>query len=111
MTTLTDLPETARKAIRSNFAVRNSRVFGNENRHARIRATRRHQIREWIAVLRVVSNPAMAECVAQRLKDTGPLMAHDLRNRIILAGLDFRIDSIKRTQQDSKIAPSGMEPQ
>jgi len=98
MLKLTDLPETARNAIRSNFAMRNSRVCVDEGRHARIRATRRHKIREWIVVLRVVSNPAMADCVAQRLKDAGPLMAHDLRNRIILAGLDYRIASVKGTR-------------
>lgn len=95
MLKLADLPEIARKAIRTNFAIRNSRGFGNEDRHSRVRATRRHQIREWIDVFRVVSNPAMAENVAQRLKDAGPLMAHDLRNRIILAGLDYRIASVK----------------
>jgi hypothetical protein len=98
MLKLTDLPETAQKAIRTNFATRNSRVFVNEDRHSRIRATRRNQIREWIAVLRVVRNPAMTECVAKRLKDSGPLMAHDLRNRVILAGLEHRLAGIQGQQ-------------
>lgn len=83
MLKLTELPELARKAIRSNYAGRNARVFDNAGRHSRIRATRWHQIREWIGVLRVVSNPAMAESVVKALKESGPLMAHDLRRRVI----------------------------
>lgn len=95
-----DLSEKAIAAIRSNFAIRNAPTFTNASRQSRIRATRRHQIREWIEVLRVARNPAMAEYVAKRLKDTGPLMAHDLRNRVILTGLDFRIAKIKAAMEN-----------
>lgn len=97
MLKIAELPEKAIAAIRTNFAMRNAPTFTNVGRQSRIRATRRHQIREWIDVLRVVRNPAMAANVAERLKDTGPLMAHDLRNRIILAGLDYRIAKAKGT--------------
>lgn len=92
-----DLSEKAIAAIRANFAMRNAPAFDNASRQSRIRATRRHQIREWVEVLRVMRNPAMAANVAKRLKDTGPLMAHDLRNRVILAGLDYRIAQAKGT--------------
>ena len=97
MSRYADLPEKAIAAIRSNFAMRNAPAFTNAGRQSRIRATRRHQIREWIEVLRVLRNPAMAANVADRLRDTGPLMAHDLRNRVIIAGLDYRIAQAKGT--------------
>lgn len=87
---LNELGEVARKAIRSNFAVRNARVFTDETRHCWIRSTRRHQIREWVSVLRVARDSDMAECVAKALKESGPLMAHDLRRRVIIAGLEHR---------------------
>lgn len=96
MLKLVDLPETAEKAIRSNFAMRNSRSCADAGRHARTRATRRHQIREWLAVLRIVRNPAMAEGVAAALKSVGALMAHDLRNRIILVGLDYQLAAARQ---------------
>lgn len=91
---LTELPELARKAVRANFAVRNARVFNDTDRHSRIRAARRHRIREWIAVLRVLENPSVTASVAKALEDVGPLMAHDLRNRVILAGVQYRLASI-----------------
>lgn len=97
MRKIAELPEKAIAAIRTNFAMRNAPAFTNERRQSRIRATRRHQIREWIAVLRVVRNPAMSANVAEKLKDTGPLMVHDLRNRVILAGLDYQIAKVKGT--------------
>lgn len=97
MRKIKELPEQAIAAIRTNFAMRNAPAFTTAQRQLRIRATRRHQIREWIAVLRVVRNPAMDAHLAERLKDTGPLMAHDLRNRVILAGLDYQIAKAKGT--------------
>lgn len=97
MRKIAELHEKAITAIRANYAMRNAQAFTNAVRQLRIRATRRHQIREWIAVLRVLRNPAMAANVAERLRDTGPLMAHDLRNRVIIAGLDYRIAQAKGT--------------
>ncbi len=95
MRKIAEVPEQAIAAIRSNFAMRNAPAFTSAGRQSRIRATRRHQIREWISVLRVVRNPSMAAHVAERLKETGPLMAHDLRNRVILADLDYQIAKVR----------------
>lgn len=97
MRKIAELPAQAIAAIQTNFAMRNAPAFTNAGRQLRIRATRRHQIREWIGVLRVVRNPAMTAYLVERLKDTGPLMAHDLRNRVILAGLDYQIAKVKGT--------------
>lgn len=92
---LNDPTEIARKAILANFAARNTRVFTAANRHARICAIRRNQVREWITALRVLRSSAMKEHVRNALKDTGPLMAHDLRRRIILVGLEHRLGNIQ----------------
>lgn len=75
----------ATAAIRSNFASRHACfIVGSPKRHARLVAQRRQQIREWIAVLRIVriSNNAVA---IEQATNFGPLMAHDLRRRIITA--------------------------
>lgn len=48
---------------------------------------------EWIAVLRVVRNSAMTEYVVKALEGVGALMAHDLRHRIIFAGLESKLAS------------------
>jgi hypothetical protein len=96
MVSVKDLPAIAQDAIRANFAIRNARVFDTPSRHLRRRATQRQKIREWAAVLRIVRDPAMAECVQQAIKGAGPLMAHDLRRRIIYAGLESKFASLGR---------------
>ena len=88
-----ELPGLAIKAVRANLATRNARNFDCNERHARMRASRRQTIREWIAVLRVVRNPAVAASVQAALKEAGPLMAHDLRRRVIYAGIEHRLVS------------------
>ena len=99
MLNVDELPAIAQAAIRTNFAMRNARVFDTPARHLRIRATRRQKIREWIAVLRVVRNSAMSACVSKALDGAGPLMAHDLRHRIIFASMESRLASTKRPQE------------
>lgn len=93
MLNVDELPAMAQAAIRTNFAMRNARAFDTPARHLRIRATRRQKIREWIAVLRVVRNSAMTEYVVKALEGVGALMAHDLRHRIIFAGLESKLAS------------------
>lgn len=78
-----DLSGVAAQAIRSNFAMRNSRAFSDPGRQVRIRAERRRQIRQWISVLRRLRNPAMSNRIANSIRHAGPLMAHDLRQRIL----------------------------
>ncbi len=78
--------QNATAAIRANFASRNACfLVGCPRRHARMVAQRRQQIREWIAVLRIARKPGNAATVEQAT-NAGPLMAHDLRRRIICAG-------------------------
>jgi len=96
MVSVKDLPAIAQDAIRANFAMRNARVFDTPSRHLRRRATQRQKIREWVAVLRIVRNPSMAEYVQQEIKEVGPLMAHDLRRRVIYAGLESKFASLGR---------------
>jgi hypothetical protein len=81
------LPDITAKAIRANFAKRNTRV-ADGRQQARMVAERRRQLREWIAVARVLRNPSCRPYVVARLLDSGPLMTHDLRNRVILAGYE-----------------------
>jgi hypothetical protein len=38
----------------------------------------------------------MSEYVQQELKEAGPLMAHDLRRRVIYAGLESKLASLGR---------------
>lgn len=85
---LHQLTEIATRAILANYKVRNIRCFADQTRHERLTRTRRGQIREWIGVLRVVRAPAARLYVERALRDTGPLMAHDLRSRVLGAGLD-----------------------
>lgn len=76
-----ELVEAAEAAIRSNFAMRNSRAFANGARQRRIAGERRRQIREWIATLRIARS-ADKDRLARALKG-GPLMAHDVRRRVM----------------------------
>lgn len=52
------------KSIRSNFKVRNSRVFTNDTRHLRIVGERRVKLRKWIGALRQARHPDSAPLVA-----------------------------------------------
>lgn len=78
--------QNATAAIRANFSSRNACfVIGSPRHHARMVAQRRKQIREWIVVLRIARKPENAARIEQAT-NAGPLMAHDLRRRIICAG-------------------------
>ena len=88
-----DVEGLARKAIAANWCLRNQRFLETADgaRHERMKSARRHQLRDWISVLRIALDPVNRPHVQARLFETGPLMAHDLRNRVILARLDRRI--------------------
>ena len=88
---ISDLRQIAREAIAANWRVGNARVFSCGQRHERVKLQRRKVLREWVAVLRLANDPANAPYLTARLREAGPLMAHDLRNRAILAGLDRRL--------------------
>ena len=53
------------KAIRSNFKVRNTRVFSSAARHSQILAKRRAKFREWIGALRLARHPEFSPLVAK----------------------------------------------
>lgn len=73
----------AENAIRANYSARNACfVIGNPARHRRMVASRRHQLREWVAVLRVARDESNAESIAQ-VTHAGPLPAHALRARVL----------------------------
>lgn len=82
--TIENLKRITAQAIQSNFRVRNTRVYLGA-RQARVVEMRRRQIREWVAVLRVLKQPSLCELVAAQIGNIGPLMGHDLRNRVMLA--------------------------
>lgn len=86
-----DVEGIARQAIAANWPSRNTCVFDCPARHERTKRMRRGQIREWVAALRVAMDAGNLEFVRARLLNSGPLMGHDLRNRVIVAGLDRRI--------------------
>ena len=86
--TVDEIAKIAATAIASNFPVRNTHVFTNHARQMRVVAARRHTLKEWLAVLRAVRNPDNAARI-QVATNVGPLMAHDLRRRVILAALGF----------------------
>ncbi|MCL6483694.1 MAG: hypothetical protein I4O49_05845 [Janthinobacterium lividum] len=90
-----DVEGIARQAIAVNWHSRNTRVFDCPARHERTKRTRRSQLREWVAALRVAMDAGNLEFVRARLLNSGPLMGHDLRNRVIVAGLDRRIENAK----------------
>lgn len=52
------------KSIRSNFKVRNVRVFSSPARHQRITAGRRAHVRKWIGALRQARHPESEPLVA-----------------------------------------------
>lgn len=63
-------------------------------------------LREWAAVLRIVSDPKNMPYVHEQLRETGPLMGHDLRNRVILADVDRLIAEAQAAgQADDAPAP------
>jgi hypothetical protein len=87
-----DIDLVARQAIAANWRSRNMRVHSDELRHSRMKAERRSQLWEWIAVCRIASMKENMGFIRARLRDSGPLMAHDLRNRVILAGFESVIE-------------------
>lgn len=104
MLSIPEITDVAEKAIRANYRVRNQRAFSEKPRQDRLVAERKHQIREWIDVLRVVREPLNHAHVIARVTDRGQfsgrnLMGHALRNRVILGGLDAMIERAKEPQQ------------
>ncbi len=97
MIEISDIEDLAAKAVRAKYAIRNVRAFSEKPLQDRIVAERKRQLREWIAVLRIVRNPLNHSRVMARVTDNGTfpgrnLMAHDLRNRVILGGLDAALE-------------------
>lgn len=83
MKTAQEVIEIAENAIRANYPARNaSFVIRNPVRHRRMTASRRHQLREWVAVLRLARDPSKAANIAQ-VTHAGPLPAHALRARVL----------------------------
>lgn len=99
MVQIDEIMDNAVKAIRANFGYRNQRVFFDmPDRHRRLVAERKNQIREWVAVVRILRDPLNHSFVLARVTDRGEhsgrnLMSHDLRNRVILGGLDAMTDA------------------
>lgn len=85
--TIEELLRTAERAVAANFPVRNARVFGGATRHAAATRARRRIVREWVATLRYARDPANAAAISKAILG-GPLMAHDLRARVVLAGCE-----------------------
>ena len=80
-----EVVEIATKAISANFPLRNvCSVRGSRGQHQRITAYRRRQLREWISVLRTARIKSNSEAI-ERATDAGPLPAHALRRRVLLA--------------------------
>ncbi|NWD57493.1 hypothetical protein HX878_22470 [Pseudomonas veronii] len=52
------------KSIRSNFKLRNARVFTSDTRHLCIVVKRRAKVRDWIGALRQARHPDSAPLVA-----------------------------------------------
>ncbi len=77
------LIESAEKAIRANYPFRNACfVIGNPVLHRQMVANRRHQLREWVVVLRVARDPSNATRLSQ-VTHARPLAAHALRARVL----------------------------
>ena len=55
-------------AIRSHFQMRNIRVFQDQARHERLIGARRSGIRHWVKELRLATNPATAQFIADRVR-------------------------------------------
>lgn len=104
MLSIAEITDIAAKAIRANYMVRNQRAFSEKPRQDRLVAERKYQIREWIAVLRIVREPLNHAHVIARVTDRGEfsgrnLMGHALRNRVILGGSDAISERAKEQQQ------------
>jgi hypothetical protein len=101
MKTIDDIATAAHLAISSNWSFRNRAISNIPATNARVVQQRKHQLREWVTVLRIVRDERNHEHVTRmaiRNKDgrIGPLMGHDLRNRVILAGLDAQIERARQ---------------
>lgn len=103
----------AEKAILANYRMRNVQAFvGMPERQTRLVMERKRQIREWVAVVRILRHPANHGPVLARVTDRGEhsgrnLMAHSLRNRVILGGLDAIIERAKDQQRNKAEQPRG----
>ena len=110
MALIEEIMDTAVKAVRANYRYRNQRVFVNmPERHSRLVAERKGQIREWIAVVRTLQVPLNHGHVIARVTDRGEfsgrnLMGHALRNRVILGGLDAIVERA-RDQRHEGLVP------
>ena len=109
MLSVEEIMESAAKAIRSNYAVRNQRIFSEIPRHQRLVAERKRQIREWLAVLRILQDSRNHSHVLARVTDHGEftgrnLMAHGLRRRVILGGWDAIAERAQDQQQRRQLA-------
>lgn len=83
MKTAQEVMVIAENAIRANYPSRNlCSVTGNPVRHRRVVANRRHQLREWAAVLRIARDQSNATSIAQ-VTHAGPLPAHALRALVL----------------------------
>lgn len=55
------------KAAAANFKCRNVKVFSDVARHQQIVHKRRNEVRHWITEMRLATNPATAQIIAQRV--------------------------------------------
>lgn len=107
MLNIEEIMDRAAKAIHANYRVRNQRAFSEKPRQDRLVAERKYQIREWIAVLRILKDPVNHSHVIAKVTDHGAfsgrnLMAHSLRDRVILGGMDA-IAERARDQRQQRI--------
>lgn len=59
---------TCEKAVRSNFRIRNTRIFACGNRQLRLTQERRSQVRTWVLNLRQARNPNSAKSVEEAVR-------------------------------------------
>lgn len=96
--------DSAVKAIRANYSMRNQRAFSEKPRQDRLATERKKQIRDWIAVVRILQDPMNHNHVLARVTDHGAvsgrnLMAHVLRNCVMRGGEDAMAERAQDQQQ------------
>jgi hypothetical protein len=103
MRNIEEIAQIASNAIRANWGYRNIRICNVAARNAKMVAQRKRELREWVAVLRIVRDPLNHDHVKRAaILDgdvrVGALMAHDLRRRVTTAGWSARCERIDRMQ-------------
>ena len=104
MLSIEEIMEISVKAINANYSMRNQRAFSEKPRQDRLVTERKNQIRDWIAVVRILQDPMNHSHVLARVTDHGEfsgrtLMAHTLRERVMLGGEDAMAERAQCQQQ------------